>query len=803
MPPPIPSSIRPQQILGDRFELLALLGRGGMGEVWLTRDLELEVRIALKLLHPRLAAAEGAVAFMKNECRAARRLTHPNIVRVYDFHQQDDLAFISMEWIEGPTFDRWMLSAGTDQLQPVRVLGTVADALDHIHGQGLVHRDVKARNILMTPHGQPKLTDFGIVGLWRFQEDMLNIQTGGSAAGMSPQQREGHPPDPADDIYALGVLLQVTLAGGPNPAVTLDLPGSDETVVPEIETPAPSAAWNTGALLQLAAQMQASSRRARPASMTVVRDTIDTALAAAAESTMPPNADVHPLVDDRTSRTADHVAPQSYTPGKDISAPPSRRPPPYWGLGLVMAAVGLMAAGIWLITVLAPKPPVATTPAASPGPAAVAPPAPSAGPDGGTRLTRAPQETAPGPDLITAEKSMALWLRLNEQLKEAHAADWAAERLEQIETRAQAADAAMMARDYTGAAETYSAAVAEGEALLAEREPRYAAAMQAGAEALQAERPAKARDHFSWALKIKPGDATASQGLAAADILAKVLVQMDAGRSHEREGRYALALADYEAVLAIDGDFIPAREAVDRLREQIAATQYNRLVADGLSAYHQNRLNEARGHIKEALLYRPGGHEAREALRQIDTAARNQRIARLRQRGNNAENREQWDQALKAYENALAIDPALQFARDGAMRSRERIRLDKRLRYYLDNPEVLASDRYLQEARQLLTAIAALEPRGPRLSGDIQTLEARIKAAQTIVPVTLLSDGQTEVAVLRVARLGRITRRTLELRPGIYTVVGARNGYKDVRQTIRVEADQQALQVSIACKEKI
>ncbi|MDJ0887744.1 MAG: hypothetical protein QNI89_10595, partial [Desulfobacterales bacterium] len=168
-----------------------------------------------------------------------------------------------------------------------------------------------------------------------------------------------------------------------------------------------------------------------------------------------------------------------------------------------------------------------------------------------------------------------------------------------------------------------------------------------------------------------------------------------------------------------------------------------------------------------------------------------------------AENKEQWDRSLAAYEKALAIDPALQFAHLGARRSRERIQFDKRLRYYLDHPEALASERYLQEAQQLLTSIESLSPRGPRLAAQIQTLKAGVQAAQTLVPVTLVSDGQTEVAVLRVARLGRITSQTLELRPGVYTVVGARNGYKDVRRTFRVEADQQALQVSIACKEKI
>ena len=142
-----------------------------------------------------------------------------------------------------------------------------------------------------------------------------------------------------------------------------------------------------------------------------------------------------------------------------------------------------------------------------------------------------------------------------------------------------------------------------------------------------------------------------------------------------------------------------------------AVIAVNRLVAEGLNALYQQRLSEARVHIQAALQYRPGGHEAREALRQIDTAAREQQIARLQRRGRTAESQEAWNRALKAYEGVLAIDPALQFAREGTARTRERIRLDKRLRFYLDNPDRLASERYLQEARLLLAAVESLDDR--------------------------------------------------------------------------------------------
>jgi tetratricopeptide (TPR) repeat protein len=388
-------------------------------------------------------------------------------------------------------------------------------------------------------------------------------------------------------------------------------------------------------------------------------------------------------------------------------------------------------------------------------------------------------------------------------MKTANAATWAPEKVEKAEDLARQADTAMIEQAYDRAAANYATATEAGETLLASRDTLFASAMQQGQASLQEDRPAEARARFGRALEIKPDDTGARQGMAAADRREKVLALMASGQSHEREERYDLALADYESALKIDNTYAPGRRAVERLKDQFAETQYNRLVADGLNAFYQNRLSEARRHIQAALQYRPGGHEAREALRQIDAAAREQQIARLRQQGRAAETAEQWDRALKAYENALAIDPALQFALGGSARSRERIRLDKRLRYYRDHPENLSSERYLEEARQLLQMAAALNPRGPRLAAQIQSLKTGIQAAQTRIAVTLISDGQTEVAVLRVARLGRITRRTLELRPGTYTIVGARSGYKDVRQTIRIEADQQDLQVTIACQEKI
>ena len=160
--------LKKDQILLSRFSLLEMIGKGGMGQVWLVWDLELETQVAIKILNPQLTSRPDRVELLKNECRNTRRLVHPNIVRVFDFHRFKDLAFISMEYIDGQD-----LTAYRDQMQRLshaaikKILKPVINALGYAHELGLVHRDVKASNILVNRQKTPRLTDFGIAGVFR------------------------------------------------------------------------------------------------------------------------------------------------------------------------------------------------------------------------------------------------------------------------------------------------------------------------------------------------------------------------------------------------------------------------------------------------------------------------------------------------------------------------------------------------------------------------------------------------------------------------------------------------------------
>jgi len=195
--------------------------------------------------------------------------------------------------------------------------------------------------------------------------------------------------------------------------------------------------------------------------------------------------------------------------------------------------------------------------------------------------------------------------------------------------------------------------------------------------------------------------------------------------------------------------------------------------------------------------------EVSDALFQVDQAIRLARIDTLRKEAQTAEEAEDWQAALRSYLAVLDIDKNLQFAAQGKERAMEQIQTDRRLNFFLSKPQLLESDSQLNNALRLLDEAREVRPQGSKRKARIKELEGLVATAQTTVKVTIASDNLTQVAVYKVGKLGQFTSYELELRPGTYTVVGSRDGYKDVRQKIIVKPGQQELHVTIKCRVKI
>lgn len=204
-------------VIAGRFEIQGLLGRGGMGKVYRAKQVGLGREVALKLLHPHLAAEPEARARFHREAQSMSRLNHPGITAIYDFGEWEGQFFISMELLDGVSLNKNISPQKPLELDVILpIMQQACDALSVAHEAGLVHRDLKPENIVLLSDGTVKLVDFGLAILKDIsEEERLTVEgmTIGTPHYMSPEQCQGMEVDHRSDIYALGCILYEMLTG--------------------------------------------------------------------------------------------------------------------------------------------------------------------------------------------------------------------------------------------------------------------------------------------------------------------------------------------------------------------------------------------------------------------------------------------------------------------------------------------------------------------------------------------------------------------------------------------------------------
>jgi eukaryotic-like serine/threonine-protein kinase len=235
-------------VFADRYEISARIGRGGMADVFLAHDRLLDRKVAVKVLFPEFATDALFVQRFRREAQAAANLTHPNVVGVYDWGEQSGTYFMVMEYVKGRTLADILRDEHTiSSERAATIAGDVAAALSVAHRSGLVHRDVKPGNILVSDRGDVKVADFGISRSISGESDLT--QTGsvmGTATYFSPEQAQGLQPDTRSDLYSLGVVLYEMVTGRPpftgdNPVAIAykqvhEMPAAPTKVNPNIPT---------------------------------------------------------------------------------------------------------------------------------------------------------------------------------------------------------------------------------------------------------------------------------------------------------------------------------------------------------------------------------------------------------------------------------------------------------------------------------------------------------------------------------------------------------------------------------------
>ena len=345
-------------VFGGRYELHRRLARGGMADVFLARDQLLGRPVAVKVLFPEYATDPKFVERFRREAQAAANLNHPNIVSIYDWGEELGTYYIVMEYVEGQSLAQILRRDGSLTVEQVtRVALDVAGALGFAHDGGVVHRDVKPGNVLVSPKGEMKVADFGIATAMSANADANLTQTGavmGTATYFSPEQAQGHKVDHRSDLYSLGVLMYEMLVGQPpftgETPVSIAYKHVQEPVVPVtdhgVDIPAPLAAI-TMKLLSKNADNRYPSAEALLADLDRFRQGQAIAAAAAAPGgqlahpspASPPGAPMGATAAIVRQPPAQHV-PATY------QEPPRRR------VGLIVAGVlmtGLILAGFLIL----------------------------------------------------------------------------------------------------------------------------------------------------------------------------------------------------------------------------------------------------------------------------------------------------------------------------------------------------------------------------------------------------------------------------------------------------------------------
>ena len=394
---------------------------------------------------------------------------------------------------------------------------------------------------------------------------------------------------------------------------------------------------------------------------------------------------------------------------------------------------------------------------------------------------------------------LALQVRLEDEL---NADGWGAAELEAAKMRALTGDALFKDEDYALAGDEYAAAVQTLEDLLTAGEHRFSGALAEGERALAALDETAAAGAFERAAAVHPDDPRVASGRQRAARLPEVkrlLLESDRALLREDHERAAGLLQDVRKIE-------PNAPGLSARMAQVAAgrSQAKRkaLLSAAFEALDTGDHDTAGKRFEKALAAFPGDSAALAGAQQAERGRILAQIATLRASALAQVGAEDWQAALKTYDQALAIDGTLRFAVEGRVHAEVRLALVRAVDRIIADPPLLSSNDEFAAAQELLArADATVRTPGPRFGERLAELRAVLELATNPVPLVLVSDGETDVVIQQVGSMGTFARTELTLRPGRYVIVGSRDGCRDVRKEIVLAPNMGP--VDIRCSERI
>ena len=504
----------------------------------------------------------------------------------------------------------------------------------------------------------------------------------------------------------------------------------------------------------------------------------------------------------------------------------SRRRNLFWGLSGAAFLIAVIGAGVWLASQLVGQsppgpslvdsvpvePPDVESPPDrhEPGPAQSDNPATAESGDIESSPARAVSEPAPpddSPGGVTHAQVDALLHRLETALGSIPTATASRPEvdaaLERIRLSRQKALEAHRGGDSESALRLLAGAAQEAEELARSEEARFRLALQAARDAYGAGNAADARMHIAQALRQRPDDPEAKAWEARIAQLPELLAERRKAEDARVAGRLREERAALRRIVELDPGDTGAGERIAAIDRELRERAFAQAIAQGRRAVENRALEPASRALAEAERLDPEHADTRDLQTQVAALERTLDRDRHLAAAEQAAGRDDWEAALAAFEAARAIEPAHEAAVSGSGLATRIVEAQRAVDEFLSRPERLGAPRVVDAARDALRRAAALAALSPRLASSAQGLEHAIEAAQTPVPVRIVSDEETEIGIRGVGTVGRVRERTIELLPGEYVFEGKRRGYRTKLVEVVVPANRDTpVEISVVCDER-